>query len=599
MVKLSDYVMQYIADLGVKNVFMLPGGGCMHLVDSLGQNKKLKFIVNLHEQACAIAADAYSQYTGNLGVALVTTGPGGTNAITGVCASWIESSPVLIISGQVKRADLMAGKGVRQIGPQEIDIVTLVKPVTKYAVTVMDPKDIRYHLDKAVYLAKEARMGPVWLDIPLDVQGAIIDEGKLRKFIKPKPVNREKGLDNKINRLIKLINQSHRPVILAGNGIRLAGGISQFRKLIKLAKIPVLTTWRFLDVLGQDHRLYAGRPGSIGQRGANFAQQNADLIICIGARLDVAQAAYNYDNFARKAKKIIVDIDEHEIGKIPVKIDMKFNMDAAMFLTAFLAKASRIRLDTGKWLNRCRAWNKKYPVTLAEFKPEKKYVNTYVLVDALSDALAKDDVIVPGSSGSCSEITMQAFKVKQGQRIFNSPGLGSMGFGLPASIGACFASGKKRTICLVGDGGLQHNIQELELLKRHQLPVKVFVLNNNAYASIRATHQKFFNGRLTGCDPSSGLTLPDTVKIAGAYGIKTFRLKNQDGIGSKIKEVLDYDGPAVCEVMVNPDLLTQPKVSSEAKPDGRMVSKPMEDLWPFLERKEFRANMIIRPLGAK
>jgi acetolactate synthase I/II/III large subunit len=597
MIKLSDYVMEYIAGLGVKNIFMLPGGGCMHLVDSLGRNKKLKFIVNLHEQACAIAADAYSQYTGKIGVALVTTGPGGTNAITGVAASWIESTPVLIISGQVKRADLMLGKGVRQIGPQEVDIINLVKPITKYAATVMDAKDIKYHLDKAVYYAQEGRMGPVWLDIPLDVQGATIDKNKLNKFRKPKQLNKEKGLNIKINRLIKLINQSKRPIILAGNGIRLAKGINQFKKLIKETRIPVLTTWRSLDILPQDHPLYAGRPGAVGQRGANFAQQNADLIICIGARLDVAQVAYNYGNFARCAKKVIVDIDAHEIDKIAAKIDIKFNLDAARFLNILLARAGNINLDTKRWLSRCQSWNKKYPVVLAEFKQEKKYVNTYVLVDALSEALTKDDLIVPGSSGSCSEITMQAFKVKQGQRIFNSPGLGSMGFGLPASIGACIASGKRRTICLIGDGGLQHNIQELELLKRYQLPVKVFVLNNNAYASIRATHQKFFNGRLVACDPSSGLTLPDTLKIAKAYGLKTFKLGNHQRLKEKINLTLNYRGPLVCEVMVNPGLLTQAKVSSEAKPDGRMVSKPMEDLWPFLDRAEFNSNMMVKPIA--
>lgn len=595
MIKLSDYVMEYIAGLGVKNVFMLPGGGCMHLVDSLGRNKKLEFIVNLHEQACAIAADAYSQYTDNIGVALVTTGPGGTNTITGLCASWIESIPVLIISGQVKRADLMIGKGVRQIGPQEVDIINLVKPITKYAATVMDPEDIKYHLERAVYCAREGRMGPVWLDIPLDIQGAIIDKNKLRKFIKPKQINKEKKLNNKINRLIKLINQSKRPIILAGNGIRLAKSINQFKKLIKKTRIPVLTTWRSLDILPQDHQLYVGRPGSVGQRGANFAQQNADLIICIGARLDVGQVAYNYRNFAKKAKKVIVDIDEHEIGKIATKIDIKFNVDAARFLNVLLTKARHIKLDTKRWLSRCQSWKKKYPVVLVEFKQEKKYVNTYVLVDTLSEVLTKDDVIVPGSSGSCSEITMQAFKVKYGQRIFNSPGLGSMGFGLPASIGACIASAKRRTICLIGDGGLQHNIQELELLKRYQLPIKVFVLNNNAYASIRATHQKFFCGRLVGCDPSSGLTLPDTLKIAKAYGLKTFKIMNHDKLEEKIKTIINYRGPAICEVMVNPDLLTQPKVSSEIKPDGKIVSKPMEDLWPFLNREEFKANMIIKP----
>jgi len=596
MIKLSDYVMKYIADLGVKNVFMLPGGGCMHLVDSLGRNKKLKFIVNLHEQACAIAADAYSQYTDNIGVALVTTGPGGTNAITGVAASWIDSIPVLIISGQVKRADLLTGKGVRQMGPQEVDIVSLVKPITKYAVIVTDPNQIRFHLDKAVYLAKNGRPGPVWIDIPLDVQGAIIDENKIGVFNKPKKIVKKKELNSKIIALINLINKSKRPIILAGNGIRSAKGVERFREIVAKIKIPTLTTWKALDILAEDNDLYIGRPGSIGQRGANFAQQNADLIICIGARLDVSQVAYNYSNFAREAKKVIVDVDKNEIKKIATKIDIAFNIDAGEFLDAFFGKIDEISVNTLEWLKKCRDLKEKYPVVPSEYKNEKKYVNTYVLIDALSKLLRNNDVIVPGSSGSCSEITSQAFKVKLGQRVFNSPGLGPMGFGLPASIGACIASGKRRTICLIGDGGLQHNIQELELLNRYQLPVKIFVLNNNAYASIRATHQKFFNGRLVACDPSSGLTLPDTIKIANAYGLKTFKIVNHQRLKEKISLILNYHGPVICEVMINPDLLTQFKVSSGIKPDGKIVSKPMEDLWPFLDRKEFKANMIIRPV---
>lgn len=582
--------------LGVKHVFFLPGGGCMHLVDSLGKNKDLEFIANLHEQAAAIAADAYSQYTNNIGVALVTTGPGGTNAITGVTASWIDSVPVLIISGQVKRADLLVGKGVRQMGPQEVDIVSLVKPITKYAVTVMEPERIKFHLDKAIYLAKEGRPGPVWIDIPLDVQGAIIDEDKLESFDVSEQIFDESEINNKVDALIKLINESNRPIIMVGNGIRLAKGIEKFKQVISKIKIPVLTTWRALDILPENNDLYIGRPGSIGQRGANFAQQNADLIICIGARLDVGQVAFSYSNFAREAKKVIVDIDKNEINKIATKIDIVFNMDAGIFLTVLLEKINDVNTNTSKWLKRCQDWKNKYPVVLPEHETGRKHVNTYMLVETLSKLLTADDVIIPGSSGSCSEITLQSFKVKEGQRVFNSPGLGSMGFGLPASIGACVASGKKRTICLIGDGGLQHNIQELELLKRYQLPIKVFVLNNNAYASIRATQNRYFDGNLVACDPSSGLTLPDTTKIATAYGLKTFKIDSQNEIEEKVNKVLDYDGPVVCEVMVDPDLLTQPKISSEVKPDGRIVSKPMEDLWPFLDREEFKANMIVKPV---
>jgi acetolactate synthase I/II/III large subunit len=592
MIKLSDYVMQYISRLGVKHVFMLPGGGCMHLVDSLGKNKRLKFIANLHEQASAICADAYSQYTGNLGAALVTTGPGGTNAITGVAASWIDSVSVLIISGQVKRADMLLGKGVRQMGPQEVDIISLVKPVTKYAATVMRPEEIKFHLDKAIYLAKEGRPGPVWIDIPLDVQGALINEKKLKIFHKPKAPAEEKDLRNKIGQLIKLINKSRRPVFLVGNGVRAKDGISIFKKIAAKVNLPVLLTWRAADILPENNSLYIGRPGAVGQRAANFVQQNADLIICIGARLDSGQVAFSYGNFAKQAKKVIVDIDKNEINKITAKIDIAFNLTAQEFLNAFLAQAREVKLDTADWLKTCRGWKKKYPVVPEFYIHQGPRVNTYVLVEALSKLLTGGDVIVPGSSGSCSEITLQAFKVKAGQRMFNSPGLGAMGFGLAASIGACFASGKKRTICLVGDGGLQHNLQELELLKRYHLPVKLFVLNNNAYASIRATQNRYFAGRKVACDPSSGLSLPDTLKIAKAYGLKSVRINNHSEMTAKIKAMLKAPGPVVCEVMVKPDLSTQPRVVSEVKLDGRIVSMPMEDLWPFLDRKEFKTNML-------
>jgi len=596
MIKLSDYVMKYVAGLGVKNVFMLPGGGCMHLVDSLGKCKDLNFIVNLHEQASAIGADAYSQYTGNIGVVLVTTGPGGTNVITGITASWIDSVPVLVISGQVKRTDLIAGKGVRQIGPQEVDIVSLVKPITKYAVTIMDPEDIKFHLDKAVYLAKTSRPGPVWIDIPLDVQGSTINENRLKGFHASKLPLKEKKLKKKIEELIKLINKSKRPVILVGNGVRSGNGIKKLRDLIKTLKIPVLTTWRAIDILSETDELYIGRPGSIGQRGANFAQQNSDLIICIGARLDLGQVAFSYSNFARNAKKVIVDIDKNEIKKITTNINIAFNTDANEFLGALLEKIDKIDIDTAVWLKRCQDWKTRYPIILPEYEKEQEHINTYILIDVLSKLLTTSDVLVPGSSGSCSEIFLQAFKVKLGQRILNSPGLGSMGFGLPASIGACIASGRKRTVCLIGDGGLQHNIQELELLKRYCLPVKLFVLNNNAYASIRTTQNRHFNGHLVACDPSSGLTLPATLKIAKAYGLQTSKLDSQNNIEDKIAEMLRYSGPVVCEVMVNLDLSTQPRVSSQVKPDGRIVSKPMEDLWPFLPREEFKANMIIPPV---
>lgn len=597
MIKLSDYVINYIAHLGVKHIFMLPGGGCMHLVDSVGRNKKIEFVGCLHEQAAVIAADAYAQYNNDLGVALVTTGPGGTNTITGVAASWIDSTPLLVLSGQVKRKDMLTGKGVRQMGIQEVDIISLVKPVTKYAVTVLDPESIRYHLEKATHFAKTGRPGPVWIDIPLDVQGAMIDEKELKPFNISEEVKERHyiHLRKQTQDIINLLNNSERPVILAGRGLRLAHAEKEFLQVMESLRIPVLTTWRIMDIISEDNELYFGRPGSIASRGANFVQQNADFILIIGARLDLPQVGHSYENFARSAKKSIVDIDDTEIKKIETNLNVPIVSDAKAFLIEFINNLDMVKpKDRSVWLNKCKSWKEKYPVILSEYLESANYVNTYALIDALSEILTCEDVIVPGSSGSCAEITCQAFRIKKGQRLVNSPGLGSMGFGLPQSIGACLASDRKRTVCIVGDGGLQHNIQELETLKRLNIPVKLFVLNNNGYAAIRNTHKRFFDGRLVCCDPSSGLTIPDTCKIAAAYGLKTARISDQTHLKDKILNVLNMDGPVVCDVMIDPDLQMAPKLSSMAMPDGAMVSKPLEDLWPFLDREEFKNNMVVQ-----
>lgn len=599
MIKLSDYVINFVAGIGVKHMFLLPGGGCMHLVDSLGRQKDLEPVCCLHEQAALIAADGYAQYNNDIGVALVTTGPGSTNAITGVAASWIDSTPLLVLSGQVKRKDLLSGKGVRQMGIQEVDIVSLVKPVTKYAVTILEPESILYHLEKAIYLAKTSRPGPVWIDIPLDVQGALIDETELRPFNPSDEVQRQAnpGLSQQVKDAIALLNNSLRPVILAGRGIRLAMANEEFFRVIESLRIPVLTTWRMVDALPEESELYFGRPGSIASRGANFVQQNADFILTIGARLDLPQVGHSYANFARAAAKVVVDIDEAEVEKIDTKIDAAIVCDAKDFLVEFINKIDMVKpKDRSAWSLRCGEWKRRYPVILPEYLEPAKYVNTYALIETLSELLSANDVIVPGSSGSCAEITLQAFKVKKGQRVLNSPGLGSMGFGLPQSIGVCLASGGRRTVCVVGDGGLQHNIQELETLKRLNIPVKLFVLNNNGYAAIRNTHNRFFEGRLVCCDPSSGLTIPDTCKVASAYGIKAVKISDQKNLKGEVINVLNMEGPVVCEVMIDPDLQMAPKLSSAARPDGTMVSKPLEDLWPFLEREEFKANMIIPPL---
>jgi acetolactate synthase I/II/III large subunit len=592
MVKVSDYIIDFVVQKGVNHIFMLPGGGCMHLVDSVGRNKSIQFTGNLHEQAAVIAADGYAQYRNDLGVALVTTGPGGTNAITGVAGAWIDSTPLLILSGQVKRADLLQGKGLRQMGIQEVDIISLVSSITKYAVTILEPREIRYHLEKAFFMATSGRPGPVWLDIPLDVQGATIDETDLLGY-NPESSNDGSLIDKEIGQLIGLLNNAERPVVLVGIGVRLAKAEKECVEIIEKLDIPILATWRIMDLFPENHPCYFGRPGSIASRSANFVQQNADFILVLGARLDLPQVGHSYGHFAPSARKVVIDIDAAEINKLDMHVDVAIKSNAKTFLT-YLSKrlGEVVRKDRLDWFRRCREWKNRYPIIQPEYHMVGNAINPYAFIDALSNLLTENDLIVPGSSGSCAEVTRQAFRIKKGQRMINSPGLGSMGYGLPQSIGVCIAGEKRRTICIVGDGGLQHNIQELEVIHRLDLPIKLFVLNNNGYGAIRNTHTRLFEGRLVCCDPTCGLTLPDTCKVASTYGIKTARIYRQQELVSQIEAILNDTGPVVCEIMIDPDAQTAPRLSSAAKPDGSMESRPLEDLWPFLDKKELKSNLI-------
>lgn len=603
MIKLSDYVIKRIAKEGVRHIFLLSGGGCMHLIDSVGNCKEIEYVCNLHEQASAIAADAYGQYTNNLGVALVTTGPGGTNAATGVAAAWFESTPCLFISGQVKSADLVGERGIRQMGFQEINIVKIMEPITKYAVTVMDPLTIRYHLDKAIYLARNGRPGPVWLDIPLDVQVAQIDEFVLEGFapasVSAQEVQKDLVVD-KVRQTIELLNKAKRPVLLVGNGVRLAKALPEFYEFAAYLNIPILTTWKAIDMFAQDDPMFIGRPGAIGQRGANFAQQNADWFMSIGARLDLGQTAYNHKDFARGAKKVIVDIDPAEIDKLDMSIDVRVPADAGFFIREFIKQVSLLNKDERlDWWQRCREWKSRYPVILPEYSKTSDGVNTYALIDSIAAEMSADDLLIPGVSGQCSEITMQAFQVKAGQRIYSSHGLGAMGFGIPASLAGCLASGGRRTICIDGDGGFHMNIQELETVRRLNLPVKYFVLNNRGYGSIRASQRNYFNGHFVASSFDSGLSLPDTLKVSAGYGIPTLSITNQGHLLEKIRQALRMPGPIVCDVLTPFDQPTQPRVSSRQTASGQMVSAPMEDLFPFMDRDEFRRNMIIPPIQSE
>ncbi len=600
--KLSDYVMQFIARQGIEHIFYLPGGGAMHLVDSLGKLKDVESVCCLHEQAVAIAAQSYAMHTNHLGVGLVTTGPGGTNAITGVCAAWIDSVPCLFVSGQVKRSDMMTGKRLRQLGIQEADIVTMVHSITKYAITVKEPTSIRYHLEKAIYLAKNGRPGPVWLDIPLDVQGSIIDETVLEGF-NTAEINQKKpdasSIQTAVGQIIRFLNKSERPIIIAGDGIKISNSKDLFLEIINHLDVPVIPTWKAMDMLHEEHGLFAGRCGILGERSANFAVQNSDLLLCIGSKMDFTQTGFDTKSFARAARKIVIDIDKNEIKKLEFKVDLKIIADAGLVLKEIADQLNNLRVkDRSDWKDKIKQWRKKYPIVSAEYYTKSGLVNPYMLIDVLSREATSDDVINPCCAGTAAEYNFQAFKIKENQKFITNHGLGPMGFELPGSIGACLANHRKRTICVAGDGGFQLNIQELETLRRLNLPVKIFIMNNNGYSSIRTMQETHFGGHHVGNDPSSGLTLPDIISVAGAYRIKAIRIHDASELQAKVKEALEFPGPVVCDVMVIPGFKVSPKVAAQRREDGTMVSKPLEDQWPFLDRKELASNMMI-PLVAE
>ena len=600
-VKLSDWIFSFLAGEGVRHVFMLTGGGAMHLNDSLGTCKDIEYVCTSHEQAAAMAAESYAKVVDDIGVCLVTAGPGGTNAITGVAGAWLDSTPMLVLSGQAKRSDLKGTSGVRQMGVQEVDIVSMVAPITKYAVTVMEPADIRYHLEKAVHLARTGRPGPVWLDLPLDVQGSMIDETRLRGY---DPVEdlvtglaSAKEIAAAVTRTIDLLNAAERPVVLIGNGVRLGGARAEMRALVERLGVPVLTTWPAHDMVPDDHPLMVGRPGPLAPRGANFTLQNSDWLLALGARLDLVVTGYAPQNFARAAKKIMVDIDAAELRKLRGHIDVPVHANVKDFIVEMARQLPAVKTrDRSAWNVRWREWQTKYPIVLPEYRGLPDGVSTYVLGEAISDASVSDDVIVSGSSGAGIEIFCLAARLKEGQRLFLTTALGAMGNGLPGLVGACLANERRRTIGVDGDGGLQLNIQELETARRLGLPIKLFVMNNDGYASIRTSQSRYF-GRLAGADATSGVTLPPLRQVVEAFGLPYARIETDRDLTSRVRELLDAPGPVVVEVMMPREEPRAPSLSSMRKPDGSMVSKPLEDLWPFLPRDEFLSNMVIPPVN--
>jgi len=606
--KLSDYVLKFVADLGITNVFLVTGGGAMHLNQSLATETRITPICNSHEQASAICAEGYAKASHGLGVCMVTTGPGGTNAVTGVAGAWLDSTPTLFLSGQVKRPDRMfdaaTGKplGMRQLGVQEVDICAIVGPITKYAATVLEPNDIRYHLEKAVYLAMHGRPGPVWIDIPLDVQAAPIDETQLRGFDPNEYAHADfiHGTANvpaEVQHVIEAFNACERPLLFAGNGIRLAGAEAEFEELRKLLGVPTVATWCAADLVPSDDPTYVGRPGSVAARGANFALQNCDFLLAIGVRLDFAITGYAPHNLAREAYKIAVDIDAAELGKLHPFLQQPVCADAKAFLTELLKHKDKLKpRSIQAWLDRCADWKTRYPVVTDEHRKPEGLVSIFNLAEVLGNEVKPEDRLVVGNSGSGIEIYLLACPTLHSQRLYHTAGLGSMGYAIPMAIAVAIANPGREVIAVDGDGGFMFNIQELETIHRLQLPIKFFVLNNDGYSSIRASQAAYFGKASIGADKNTGMTIPDLSKVGASYGLGTYVIHDQTHLRDEVRKVLKMNGPVLCDVNVLPDEVRAPRLQSYQKPDGSFVSKPLEDLFPFLPREEFLANMIVKPL---
>lgn len=588
--RVADYIADFIAGQGVEHVFLLPGGGAMHLNDAVGKHPRLQVVACHHEQAAAIAAEAYCRINENLGVAMVTTGPGATNVVTAVAGAWIESVPLLVISGQVKRADLLRGAPLRQKGVQEVDIVSVVEPITKYAVTIERPEDIRRELERAVFLARDGRAGPVWLDVPLDVQGAPIDPNTLEGWQPDQAPAAE--LDPALLAQVRgLLEGAQRPLILAGHGVRLSGAANAFRVLIESLGIPLVTTWNAMDLLPYEHPLYVGRPGVVALRAPNFAIQNADLLIAIGCRLDNIITAYAPRDFARSARKVVVDVDANEIAKLDMDIDVAISCNAASFIGALAGVVGNSEFRRPQWLERCVDWKARYSVNDGNPFPASGPISHFQFADALSDAVPANTLVSTGSSGLAVEVFYTVFRNQPGQRVFLTSGLGAMGYGLPAAIGACFANRRKPMVAVESDGSLQLNLQELATLRGFGLPICLVVMNNGGYASIRNTQRNYFEGRYVGTGPEAGLWMPDLEEVARAYHLPFKRIRDASELAQGLKEAMAQPRPMIVEVMLLNDEALSPKVAAIPQADGSMTSMPLEDMSPLLPLEVLEAEM--------
>jgi len=600
--RLADYVADFLAGKGVTDVFSVVGGGAMHLNDALGHHKGLHVTYNHHEQACAIAAEAYARLENRIAAVCVTTGPGGTNALTGVLGGWLDSIPMFIISGQVRYdttarfALQKAGAIVRAMGDQEYDIIKSVAPMTKYAVMIENPKTIRYHLERAWHLATTGRPGPVWIDIPVNFQGGYIEPEELEGYdpsdddaLLPPPLS-----DDVIRTVLEKIRSAKRPVFHPGYGIRLSGGYDAFRSVMEKLNIPVVTYWNAVDLIEDEHPLYCGRAGNMGDRPGNWAIQNADLILAVGTRISIRQVGYNWKTWARAAEVIMVDVDQGELKKPTLHVEMPIWADAKDFMIKLNAAANEKVFTGTKWLETCQEWKKNYPVVLPrQWEENGSTANVYAFIRYLSSRLPENSLTAV-SNGACCVVGNQAYVIQKGSRMANNSAVASMGYGLPAAIGTCIGGGRRNTICLEGDGSIMMNLQELQTILTNQLPIKIFLINNNGYHSIRITQTNLFNRNFVGIGPESGdLSFPEFKKIAEAFGYRYFCARSNAEMKAVVDEVLTLDGPVFMEIFTDTTQVWEPKSSTKRLEDGTLVSPPLEDLAPFLPREELERVMII------
>src|SRR5574344_501352 len=589
MIKLSDFVAKRLKEIyNVKKLFMISGGGAMHLNDSFG--KFISYICNHNEQATSISAEGYARSSNGLGIVCVTTGPGGLNALNGLFGSFTDSASVLFISGQVKTRtckDFCPDLNLRQLGDQEVDIISVVKPLCKYATRITEPQDIKYCLDKAIYEATTGRKGPVWLDIPIDIQASIIDENNLREFI---PIKIQyQDFSKTIEKIKAKFKNSKKPLIIAGHGIKLSGQEKILKEFLINSKIPCVSTFNGFDIFKYNDKFYFGNIGTIGQRGANFILQNADCILFLGTRNNIRQISYNWENFAKNAFKIIVDIDENEIKKPLIKPDLSLCADLKDFLPQLLHNSEIFSNE--KWLEYCKKMKEKYSfLNINEYKQTKKIINPYFFTYKLIKNLNPADKIV--SANATPSICLFQASELTGQKVIMNSGNASMGYDLPCAIGVSACNMKGNVICLAGDGSIMMNLQELQTIKYNKLPIKIFVFNNSGYISIKQTQSNFFDGRNTACSNLSGVSMPDFCQIANAFGIKTIRLENPTNIDATIKKDLAENAAILCDVILDKDYIFTPKLSSKKLPDGTMISPSLENMFPFLSDEELKSNIF-------